>query len=98
MKLEMLIENILHFWKFYFDIINKRNLFISISLFNRNIKLWNFNKLELIFNYQSVYNSVYLHSHVSYIITIKIILLQVIKIFFIPNFPKIIPNIRRRVL
>ena len=47
----MSISNFRH----YLDIINKRDLIISIS-FGNNIKLWNIKNFECIFNYTNIYD------------------------------------------
>ena len=47
---EMYITNFRH----YSDGENKRDLFISISSENNNIKLWNINNWELLYNYESI--------------------------------------------
>ena len=47
---EMYITNFRHF----FDEENKRDLFISISAENNNIKLWDINNWELLYNYEKV--------------------------------------------
>ena len=42
-------------FRHYLDIINKRDLIISIS-FGNNIKLWNIKNFECIFNYTNIYD------------------------------------------
>ena len=49
-------------FRYYFDYINNRDLIISISSDDNNIKLWNFLNLELMLNIKNIYNSGYLFS------------------------------------
>ena len=44
-------------FRHYLDKVNKRDLVISISSFDNNIKLWNINTLECIVNIKNAYNS-----------------------------------------
>ena len=41
-------------FRYYFDEINKRDLFISISASDNNIKLWNFNNFSCLLNLEKV--------------------------------------------
>ena len=43
-------------FRYYFDNINKRDLIISISAQNNNLKLWNINNFECLLNIQKIYN------------------------------------------
>ena len=45
-----MISNFIH----YLDIKKKRDLLISISCFDNNIKLWNINNFECIYNFEKV--------------------------------------------
>ena len=49
-------------FRYYLDNINKRDLIISISCDDNNLKLWNINKFELILNMESIYNNGVLYS------------------------------------
>jgi len=42
-------------FRHYLDKSNKRDLIISISGFDNNIKLWNINNLDCIYNYEHIY-------------------------------------------
>ena len=44
------------------DIINKRDLIISVSADDNNIKLWNIKNFECLYNYENVNNNGYLYS------------------------------------
>ena len=45
-----------------FDRINERDLIISISSFDNNIKLWNVDNWECLYNFQKIYVAAYLYS------------------------------------
>ena len=47
-------ENYISSFRYYLDNINKRDLIISISSDDNNIKLWNFNNLDLILNIKNI--------------------------------------------
>ena len=49
-------------FRYYLDNINKRDLIMSISSDDNNIKIWNINNFELIINIQSIYNNGVLYS------------------------------------
>ncbi len=49
-------------FRYYLDNIEMRDLVMSISSDDNNIKLWNINNLELIMNIQSIYNDGVLYS------------------------------------
>lgn len=44
-------------FRYYNDKLNKQDLFISVSCEDYNIKLWNFNKMELIVNIEKIYSN-----------------------------------------
>ena len=52
------INNIIH----YLDEVNKRDLILSISTENNNIKLWNIKNLECLINIENVNKKGFLHS------------------------------------
>ena len=54
-------NNITNF-RYYFDKINKRDLIISISCEDNNIKLWNANNWECLLNLKNIYNNGFLFS------------------------------------
>ena len=63
-------------FRHYLDKNNKRDLIISVSAEDNNIKLWNFNNFECLYDYKNVNKSGYLYSacflndnHNNYIIT-----------------------------
>ena len=45
------------YYRHYIDKINKRDLIISISSYDNNIKLWNINNLECLLNLKRIYQS-----------------------------------------
>ena len=49
-------------FRYYLDIINKRDLIISISSYDNNIKLWNFYNWECLLNIKNVNKNGYLNS------------------------------------
>ena len=49
-------------FRYYLDNINKRDLIISISSDDNNIKLWNINNFELLLNITKIYKAGYLES------------------------------------
>ena len=48
--------------KYFLDKINKRDLILSVSSSDRNIKLWNINNFHCLYDYKNVYNDGYLYS------------------------------------
>ena len=52
----------IHNFKYYLDSINKRDLLISISSDDNNLKLWNISNFECILNLQNINNSGWLNS------------------------------------
>ena len=48
--------------KYFIDKINKRDLMLSVSSLDRNIKLWNINDFQCLYDYKNVYNDGYLYS------------------------------------
>jgi len=55
-------ENYISSFRYYLDNINKRDLIISISSNDLNIKLWNIINFELILNIKNIYNEPCLES------------------------------------
>jgi len=55
---DYLISNFIY----YLDKINKRDLILSISCKNNNIKLWNFNNFECLLNIENIYNGGFIFS------------------------------------
>ena len=53
MRLKMLIILLLYFWHIY-DKNNKRDLIMTISASNNNIKIWNLNNFECLLNLSSI--------------------------------------------
>ena len=49
-------------FRHYLDVINKRNLIISISSDDNNIKLWNANNFECLLDIKNIYKKPYLNS------------------------------------
>ena len=49
-------------FRHFLDEINKRNVIISLSAFNNNIKLWNIKQWECIYNFENVNNIGFLYS------------------------------------
>ena len=49
-------------FRHYLDKKNKRDLVMSISFDENNIKLWNINNLECLLNLQNIYDTGYLNS------------------------------------
>ena len=45
-------------FKYYYDNIGKRELLISISCEDSNIKLWNINNFECVYNFEKIYDPV----------------------------------------
>ena len=49
-------------FRYYFDKINERDLFLSISAQNNNIKVWGFSNMECILNIENIYDKGFLLS------------------------------------
>ena len=76
-------------FRYYLDYINKRDLIISISANDKNLKIWNIKNFELILNNKNTYNYGILESacflinnNESYIITCNISNQESIKVFY----------------
>ena len=55
-------NNFISSFRHYLDSINKRDLLLSISALDNNIKLWNINNLECLVNIKNIYNEGFLYS------------------------------------
>ena len=55
-------EEIICYIRYYLDEINKRDLILTISYQENNIKVWNINSLECIFDLDSDSDTKYIHS------------------------------------
>ena len=55
-------NNYISNFRYYLDKINKRDLILSISCENNNIKIWNINNLECLLNLENVNSFQYLNS------------------------------------
>ena len=55
-------NNVATNFRHYLDIINKRDLILSISAYENNIKLWNVNNFECLLNLQNINKSGFLYS------------------------------------
>ena len=49
-------------FRYYYDIINKRDLILSVSAFNNDIKLWNINSLECMLDLKNINKTGFLNS------------------------------------
>ena len=47
-------NNVTTNFRHYLDVINKRDLILSISAYENNIKLWNINNFECLLNLQNI--------------------------------------------
>ena len=55
-------ENYITNFRHFFDIINQRDLVLSISGFDNNVQIWNINSLERLANIKEIYNEGELYS------------------------------------
>ena len=55
-------NNFISSFRHYLDSIYKRDLLLSISALDNNIKLWNANNLECLVNIKNIYNEGFLYS------------------------------------